>query len=327
VIWLEHSIEVRLIAVPPRYQKPTRRVAADVSSATFEVVRPEAWMRRRVAILAAIIAPIATALGCGYPDFTFGPADGGTGSTGGSTTSASGTGGAATTTSSSAAGTGGAAAASSTAASSAVSSAASSTSASSGSPGCAIGHLLISEIRTHGPGGLADEFVELYNATPQDVLLDSLWTLEARAVDPGVSSYTARWKGKGFTVPAYGHYLITGSSAAYTGPLGDDTLANGLTDGASLRLMHNGGAVDAVCYYHANDPTMAANFIAIPPYTCESFPVANPHDGTNGTDTDISLERPAGGTLGNCTDSDNNFADFQMQSPSTPLGTLDAPTP
>jgi len=191
-----------------------------------------------------------------------------------------------------------------------------------------IGHLLISEIRTHGPGGAADEFVELYNATSQSVLLDSLWSLEGRAVDPPVTSYTARWKGKGGTIPAYGHYLIAGSSGSYTGPPGDDKLSTGITDGASLRLLHNGSPVDAICYYHANNFGMAGSFLDVfNPYTCEGLPAPNPHDGTSGTDTDVSLERPPGGTLGNCTDTNHNDTDFKMQSPSTPLGKSDAPTP
>lgn len=267
--------------------------------------------------LAAASGGCRQILGIGQPEFDAGGTGGasaassGHASTGGGASSSAGTGGGA----SSSAGTGGSA-----------SSAASS--GSGGSAPCPIGHLLISEVRTHGLNGNADEFVELYNPTSTEVPLDSLWSLEGRAVDPPVSSYTLRWKGNGMTIPAHGHYLITGASALYTGPPGDGTLSTGITDGASLRLMHSGSAVDAVCYYHANDLAMAQAFLDVAvPYTCEGLPTPNPHDGTSSTANDSSIERLPGGTLGNCTDSGSNFSDFQIQSPSTPLNTLAPATP
>ena len=282
-------------------------------------------MIRRHAILAAITAPIVAAVGCGYPAFMFGPGGGGGGA--GSTSSV------VTSTT-----TGGGASASSTSASTSTSTSAStsggpsSSSSSAGTggstPGCGIGHLVISEVRTHGMGGLTDEFVELYNGTDQAVMLDGFWNLEARAIDSTVKTYGIRWKGNGAMIAAYGHYLLTSSSTHYMGPAGDDTYGTGITDAASLLLVHDGITVDALCFFQEDQPDSADTFLdPVNKFTCEGQPVSNPHDGTDGTDTNVSLERKPGGAAGNCTDSDHNDDDFITQPSPSPEGTSAPPAP
>ncbi len=133
------------------------------------------------------------------------------------------------------------------------------------------------------------------------------------------SSYTARWKGMGLSIPAWGHYLIGGT--AYAGsPAADDALSSGITDSAGLQLVQSGTTVDAVCYYSGANPFDAT-------FTCEGTPVVNPHDNSTATNVDASIERAPGGSGGNCTDTGDNAADFISQMPSTPQSTTSAPTP
>jgi hypothetical protein len=187
---------------------------------------------------------------------------------------------------------------------------------------CALGHLVISEVRTRGTGGASDEFVELYNGTNAAVTLDATWVLEGRSTDSG--TYTKRWAGKGDAIPAWGHFLITGSSYAQS-PAKDDGLASGIKDASSVKLTHNGQIVDAVCFGFD-----AKTLGAFAGYDCEGTPANNlPHDdGAGGlSDSDASLERLPGGVDGNCTDTGDSAADFGSRAPATPMSTQSPPTP
>lgn len=178
----------------------------------------------------------------------------------------------------------------------------------------ALGHLVISEVRSRGAGGAADEFVELYNPTNAAVTLDNTWKLEARSTT--TTSYTSRWVGTGKTIPAHGHFLI--ASAGYTQtPAADEALSTGITDAGSLRLTKSAALVDAVCY--AFDAASTALLTGDATYVCEGSPLAtNPHNNATATNTDASFERKAGGSAGNCTDTGNTTADFNA--PVTPAG-------
>jgi hypothetical protein len=188
---------------------------------------------------------------------------------------------------------------------------------------CTIGHVVLSEVRSRGAGGAADEFIELFNATDVAVTLDNTWSIKGRSTTS--TTYTSRWTGSGLVVPAWGHFLIGGTSYTET-PAADSSLSSGITDASSLELVQSGTTVDAVCYYF--DSTTLAAFDAT--YTCEGTPVSNlPHDNTTAgaSDSDSSIERAPGGTGGNCTDTGNNSADFVTQAPATPQSTTSAPTP
>jgi hypothetical protein len=169
-------------------------------------------------------------------------------------------------------------------------------------------------VRSRGAAGASDEFIELYNPTASDVSLDTNWKIEGRAFDG--SSYSIRWKGAaGRTIPANGHFLITGTSYTQM-PVGDDTLSTGITDAASLRLVHVSTTVDAVCYSFSPSTLSALQGAT---FTCEGTPVSNlPHNDKTTGNGDVSIERAPGGTKGNCTDTDDNSADFVSQSPATP---------
>lgn len=188
--------------------------------------------------------------------------------------------------------------------------------------GCTGTNLLISEIRSRGAGGASDEFLELYNPTGSPVTLDSTWMLEARSNTS--TTYSPRWSGSGTTLPPHRHFLI--ASAGYTQqPVADDTLSTGLTDATSLRLVHAGAIVDAICY--AFDDASRLAFTTDATFTCEGTPVMNSHNNATTTNTDSSIERKPGGAAGNCVDTGDNATDFAAVMPAGPQSAASPPTP
>ena len=188
---------------------------------------------------------------------------------------------------------------------------------------CLLTHLVISEIRSRGLGGANDEFLELYNPTAASVTLDNTWKIDGRS--DSATSYTTRWTGTGKTIPAHGHFLITGTTYAQT-PAGDEGLMSGITDATSVVLKHGSGVVDAVCYGYS--PSTLAAFNAT--YICAGTPVSNlPHNNSSVgmSNSDVSLERKPGGAAGNCTDSGDNASDFGVNAPATPQSSSSPPTP
>lgn len=183
---------------------------------------------------------------------------------------------------------------------------------------------MISEVRSRGLGGGADEFVELWNPTAASIALDATWMIEGRSATAG--AYNARWKGAaGLAIPAHGHFLIA-SSGYVQSPLADDKLITGVTDATSLRLVQGATTVDAICYAYSVSTTAAFDAT----YSCEGVPVSNlPHNGGSGvaSNVDTSLERLPGGMAGSCADTDDNTADFSPRTPAGPESTLSAPTP
>jgi len=258
--------------------------------------------------LTALAAALA-AVSCGYPTFEFLP-------TGSSSSASSGA------ASSSAASGGGAGGAMSSAesSSSAQSSAGVSSSGTGGPPACALGHLVISEIRSRGMGSAADEFIELYNAASSDVTLGSGWLIEGRSAT--AAAYSKRWQGSGKTIPRQGHYLIAGTKYLQL-PAEDDALTSSITDASSLRLTYLGATIDAVCY---SFDALTASELEDPSFTCEGTPTTNgPHDDTSSAQSNIdaSLERRNQG----CADSGVSATDFKAISPAHPENTASPAVP
>jgi hypothetical protein len=165
------------------------------------------------------------------------------------------------------------------------------------------GVLLISELRTRGPAGGSDDFVELYNPGSVAVTLTSSWTIESRSTTS--AGYTVRFTGSGQSVGPGRHFLVGGS--AYVGPpTKDASLTTGITDEASVLVRNGGAVVDAVCF------SCSGTFST---HTCEGTKFTK-MGCTN--DVDASIERKPGGNLGNCIDTDDNSVDFAAIAPSLP---------
>ncbi|MEP7123036.1 MAG: hypothetical protein ABJE95_19065 [Byssovorax sp.] len=192
---------------------------------------------------------------------------------------------------------------------------------------CANDHLMISEIRSRGTTPMmtaVDEFIELYNPTAADVVLDSSWTIEARSTTS--ASYGVRWTGTGKTIPTHGHFLIANTGYVQMPTKDDSSASSGITDASSVVLKKTAVVIDAVCYGF-NAATKAT--LGGVGYVCEGAPADNlPHNNTPGVgDADVSIQRLPGGALGNCIDTGDNAADFFTTTPAAPQSSASAKTP
>jgi hypothetical protein len=285
-------------------------------------------MKGRIAIMSALAALAPAA--CGYPSFVF---DGSTG-TGGH-------GGQPTTTSvvGSTSGTGGQTATTTSTSATSATTATTSTSATSGTgtttgtgaggspPTCPVDHLLISQLMSRGPMGADDEFIDLYNPTDADVVLDSTWTIVGRNASSLFTSSSTRWKGSSSTLHARGYYLIVGSKYSESA-MPDDQLTVGITDAESIALEHAGTPVDSLCYYNDSLTDVASeDDLESGLFTCEGNPVLNPHDDSDDTDVDASLERKTVNGAPDCADTGDNASDFEERAPSAPDSSTSPPPP
>jgi hypothetical protein len=192
---------------------------------------------------------------------------------------------------------------------------------------CANDHLMISEIRSRGTTATmtaVDEFIELYNPTAADVVLDSSWTLEARSTTSG--SYGVRWTGTGKTIPSHGHFLIANTGYAQLPAKDDASVTSGITDASSVVLKKTAAVIDAVCYGFSAATKATLGGVG---YLCEGMPADNlPHNNTPGVgDADVSIQRLPGGALGNCIDTGDNAVDFFTTTPAAPQSSTSAKTP
>ena len=193
-------------------------------------------------------------------------------------------------------------------------------------PGCACDHLVLSQLRSRGAAGAADEFIEIYNPTSKPVTIDSAWTIDARST--GTVNFTTRYLGTGGIVPAHGHFLVTGSS--YAGAAKSDAaLTTGIKDAGSARLLKSGAVIDQVCYSY-NAATAAELVDVAKSFGCKGTPVSNlPHnDGTSGaSNTDVAVERKPGGAAGNCGSTGDDATDWASLTPADPRNTASASAP
>jgi hypothetical protein len=164
--------------------------------------------------------------------------------------------------------------------------------------------LVISEIQTASATNSGQEFVELYNPTGADVVVDG-WMVQYKSATSAIteSSWTKRADLKG-TIKSHGFYLI--SQKSYLPQTDAELSGSGLAGtGGHVRLRDsNGSVIDLVGW----GPTANA---------AESNPAAPPTAGQ-------SIERLPGRlneSGGNATDSDNNSQDFVIRETPQPQST------
>jgi hypothetical protein len=95
-------------------------------------------------------------------------------------------------------------------------------------------HLVISEFASRGPGGAADEFVELYNPTDNSVSIAG-WDLQYFSPGTGWTTVLLTYP-SGATIPAYSFYLAAnpnGYSPPGSGPAADYYTIFSLADGST----------------------------------------------------------------------------------------------
>jgi hypothetical protein len=169
-------------------------------------------------------------------------------------------------------------------------------------------HLLISEVVTGGTSA-SDEFIELYNPTPEPLPLAGLELVYVSASGLTVSRRAA-WDAGAPEVPPYHHVLVANELGIYA-VIADVAYASGMaaTGGSvALRIQGAASAIDAVGW-----GTAASTWL-------EGTPAPAPSAGA-------SLERLPGGALGSTQDTDDNLVDFIERPVPEPQNRGSAPTP
>ncbi|MFN2492989.1 MAG: lamin tail domain-containing protein [Pyrinomonadaceae bacterium] len=160
------------------------------------------------------------------------------------------------------------------------------------------GDLLISEFRTRGPNGAADEFVEIYNPTLSRVMIGGL---KIRASNNAGNMSDRATIPAGTEIGSGCYYLFT-TSSGYSGPVAaNQTYGTGIADDGGIAITSANGTriIDAVgmsnaSAYKENTP--------LKPLTAN---------------TNQSYERTPGGSAGNGIDSNNNANDFRFNAASS----------
>jgi hypothetical protein len=172
----------------------------------------------------------------------------------------------------------------------------------------AVAHLVVSELTTGGSSA-SDEFVEIYNPSPEALPLEGLELVYVTANGATVTRKTI-WAAGAPEVLSNHHVLIANATGIYAG-IADAVYATGLAaTGGSLALRIQGAmtAVDAVGWGAAANPWMEGSAAPAPP-------------------VGASLERLPGGAAGSSQDTDDNLADFTPRAVADPQNSTAAPTP
>ncbi len=166
-------------------------------------------------------------------------------------------------------------------------------------PGAA--QLLISEFRTRGPAGAADEFVEIYNPTTSALTIGGL-KIRASNGSGTISDRLTITAGR--TLEPGCHYLVANNGAGgYSGLVpANQTYGTGITDDGGIAITGSNGTriIDAVGMSSGSAYK-------------EGTPLA-PLTATG----DQSYERKPGGAFGNGVDTNDNRSDFALTTPSNP---------
>ena len=159
------------------------------------------------------------------------------------------------------------------------------------------GDVLISEFRTRGPAGAADEFIELYNPTNSTVPIGGLKIRASNATGTVSDRVTIT---SGVTLGSGCHYLVANSS--YTGSVApNQTYGTGITDDGGIAITQADGTtiIDQVGMSSGSAYKEGATLAALSANVNQSY------------------ERKPGGASGNGTDTNNNGADFFLNSSSS----------
>ena len=159
--------------------------------------------------------------------------------------------------------------------------------------------IVISELRTRGPAGGNDEFVELRNISNAPIDVGG-WKLRGCAADSPGTPMTRATIPANTTIPAGGSYLFTNSAAAgYSGSVpGDTTYATGISDDGGVQIANPADVkIDGVASQDAGQDQCREG-------TGLDFPGANVDNG---------FER-----IGGTQDTDDNVTDFAGPKASNP---------
>jgi uncharacterized repeat protein (TIGR01451 family) len=196
------------------------------------------------------------------------------------------------------------------------------------------GTVLISELRTSGPAGADDEFVELYNNTDSDIIVQASdssagWALVKSGNDCAATPVVVAVIPAGTVIPARGNYLVVGSAyslGAYAA--GDQTLVFGIEDDHNVALF-NTSDISNISTANRLD---AVGFGSNAGSNCDLLREGTTLQPASGSTSEYSFVRKV--DKGATEDTNENAADFIVVSTTaaTPVGgnaspTLGAPGP
>jgi len=180
------------------------------------------------------------------------------------------------------------------------------------------GTVLISELRTSGPQGLEDDFVELYNNTDADIAIGG-WGLFKKGTTCADAPVLVATITANTNLPARGHYLLTGaqysltttaaSDQPFATPLGEDSNV-GLFSTADALLLSSDNRLDAV------------GFGANTGNNCDLLRESTTLTPTSGAGSNSEHSFARKLATGTPKDTNNNASDFNLVSttPATPVG-------
>ena len=187
------------------------------------------------------------------------------------------------------------------------------------------GTVLISELRTSGPSGANDEFVEIYNNSDSPIDISG-FALVKRGTDCTATPVVVATVPGSTILPERGHYLITGttyslaasaaSNLALTSPLEDDANV-ALFSTATLTALSTATRLDAV------------GFGSNTGNNCDLLREGTNQPSAAGSTSQHSFVREFNVTSGVNIDTNNNLTDFTVVSttPATPVSAgINAPT-
>jgi len=166
---------------------------------------------------------------------------------------------------------------------------------------------LISEFRTRGPNGASDEFIEIYNNS--NIPVDA-GGLKIRGSSNNGTVTTRLTIVANTVISARGHFLAINSSA-YSGTVnGDQSFTSGFAnDGGIALTIADDNVIDQVGLSPGSAFKEGMHLAPLP------------------SDANQSYERKPGGAAGSGQDTNDNFTDFQLLTPSDPQNTHSASTP
>ncbi|MCI0610803.1 MAG: lamin tail domain-containing protein, partial [Anaerolineae bacterium] len=162
-------------------------------------------------------------------------------------------------------------------------------------------NIVISEFRLRGPAGGTDEFIEIYNPTPNPVDISS-WIISG-SNNTGTTISTRATIPAGTFLQSGQHYLVAKSGGYSNTSVPADLLytATGIADDGGIALIHADGItiIDQVGMSAGSAYGEGTRLTSLT------------------TNTDQSYERQLEAS-GSCTDSNNNSTDFFLRVPSDP---------
>jgi uncharacterized protein (TIGR03437 family) len=167
--------------------------------------------------------------------------------------------------------------------------------------------VVISEFRTRGPSGASDEFVEIYNMSTEPLDISG-WKIRSSS-NTGV--VTSRLSINSSTVIGGHSHFLAINSTDYSGAVsGDQSYTSGMANDGGLALtLPDDTIVDQVGFSSGSAFREGMHLAPLP------------------SDANQSYERKPGGGIGSTKDTQDNFSDFQLLTPSDPQNSQSPPTP